>query len=812
MTKVPSALWKNLLTVQIYGANTGVGKTVFSTLLGSHFARRSDSKRRRVEYIKPVSTGPAGDADHRYVRKFTGQSVTTLFQFNDPVSPHVAARTASSIPSDDEILQSLYVRLEQAAGDQTAESETPGIALVETAGGVLSPAPSGKPQADVFRPMRLPAVLVADHRLGGIGSTISAAESLILRGYDIDSVVCFDDQGVYENASYLESYFADMNIKTTTVPWLPDLVGKAEQEELQLMSAYYQSTSVGSELYDVADNLMQKHSSRLETVNSLAARTAKSIWHPFTQHKHVRTAEDILVIDSAHGDYFQVKHTSASLPKSQDEDAVAPVLYPAFDGSASWWTQGLGHGNSKLALQAAYAAGRYGHVMFAGATHEPALTLAERLLEGLANPRLKKVFYTDNGSTATEVGLKMALRASCKRYEWDGSKEEIGVLGLKGSYHGDTIGAMDASEPCVFNEKVDWYRGRGYWLDFPTFKLKKGRWVIELPADMGAPSHLERSFDSMDGIFDLDCRGRSVEYETYIEKTLDTLVKDQQRKFGALVMEPVILGAGGMMFVDPLFQKSVVEVVRRYDFSMGSQSIASEQADPHGWTGLPVMFDEVFTGLFRLGRFSSGSLLDVHPDISVHAKLLTGGLLPLSTTVASNSIYEAFLGDEKSEALLHGHSYTAHAIGCNIANVSLQTMAQLYSQDEAWAAYRKDWRDVVQEDQKSDGNETSKKKASEVKIWSMWSHDFVRQLSEHPRVDHVNALGSVLAVAMSDSSGSGYTSSAAIGLRDALLNRSSVHSRILGNVIYLMGSMTSKPQHLADIEAAFMRELNRVGV
>jgi len=122
--------------------------------------------------------------------------------------------------------------------------------------------------------------------------------------------------------------------------------------------------------------------------------------------------------------------------------------------------------------------------MFAGATHEPAVTLAERILKGLGNERLRKVFYTDNGSTATEVGIKMGLRASCVRHGWDGAKEHIGVLGLKGSYHGDTIGAMDASEPCVFNEKADWYRGRGFWFDYPTFKLKKGRWVVEPPKGM----------------------------------------------------------------------------------------------------------------------------------------------------------------------------------------------------------------------------------------------------------------------------------------------------------------------------------------
>lgn len=471
--------------------------------------------------------------------------------------------------------------------------------------------------------------------------------------------------------------------------------------------------------------------------------------------------------------------------------------------------QGLGHGNSTLALEAAYAAGRYGHIMFAGATHAPALTLAERVLQGLANPRLKKVFYTDNGSTAAEVGIKMGLRASCKHYEWDGSSEAVGVLGLQGSYHGDTIGAMDASEPCVFNQKVDWYRGRGFWFDYPTFKLKNGRWLVEPPQGMEDDLGPTQVFENMNAIFNLDRRHDSPIYEAYIEKVLDKLVKEEGRKFGALVMEPIILGAGGMRFVDPLFQRSLVRVVRRYDFSTTSIVAPKADTDDYGWTGLPVMFDEVFTGLYRLGRFSSASFLGVRPDISIHAKLLTGGLLPLSITAASQSIFEAFWGDEKSEALLHGHSYTAHPIGCHVANTSLQIMKGLDATDPSWEKYKKNWQGLSM-------STTSSNKAgcgeeeTRATLWSMWSQEFVLELSQHESIDHVNALGSVLAVSLVDRTGSGYTSSAAIGLRDALLHRSSIHSRVLGNVIYLMASMTSTPEHLAAVEASFMQELNSI--
>jgi dethiobiotin synthetase/adenosylmethionine--8-amino-7-oxononanoate aminotransferase len=679
-----------------------------------------------------------------YVRRYSGHQVSTLFQFDDAVSSHVAARKAVLVPGDEHINHMLFKQL-QGAADVLASRQ--GVAIIETAGGVLSPGPSGTPQADLFRPLRLPTILVGDHRLGGIAATISAAESLIIRGYDIDAVTCFDDKSKYENAEYLVRYFEKIGIPTFTLPWIPNEVSSVaagSREEEDIMRDYYTSEGQASHTQTVADRIITRHAERLRDLDTMASRTKDAIWHPFTQHKHITNADDILVFDSAYGDYFQVKGTA-------DSRSETAVLYPAFDGSASWWTQGLGHGNPRLALEAAYAAGRYGHVMFAGSTHAPALTLAEKMLDGLSNPRLKKVFYTDNGSTGTEVAVKMGVRAACKRYGWDGGKEDVGVLGLKGSYHGDTIGAMDASEPCIFNEKVDWYRGRGYWFDYPVFKLKSGEWVVEGPAGMDADFGPRQQFGSQDDIFDLSARGRSAQYENYIRKTLDILVKEQGRRFGALIMEPVILGAGGMIFVDPLFQQSLVRVVREYDFSPATKPLG---IDKLSWSGLPVVFDEVFTGLNRLGRFSSASFLKVQPDISVHAKLLTGGLLPLSVTIASESIFDTFWGDEKSEALLHGHSYTAHAVGCHVANKSIDAMWDI-GNSGAWQTFREQWQSSDQEREANRVVPDSTHIANNEKLWSMWSKDFVFTVSQHERVDFVNALGSVLAVSLVDKSGTG---------------------------------------------------------
>lgn len=267
-----------------------------------------------------------------------------------------------------------------------------------------------------------------------------------------------------------------------------------------------------------------------------------------------------------------------------------------------------------------------------------------------------------------------------------------------------------------------------------------------------------------------------------------------------------------MAYSDPLFQHSLVRVVREHCPDMYGQTSASasDATSELSWKGMPVIFDEVFTGLYRLGRFSSSSFLDAQPDISVHAKLLTGGLLPLCTTLASESIFEAFLSPEKSDALLHGHSYTAHAVGCEIAQFSLKTMMDMDKQG-IWSAYKDDWKA---------GSEISVDVSSDM--WSMWSKDFVRGLSFHENVESVFALGSVLAVSLKDPSGSGmllsvssrkilltstvgYTSTAATGLRDKMLQGTGsadnvIHSRVLGNVLYLMASMTTTRETLSGVE------------
>lgn len=218
----------------------------------------------------------------------------------------------------------------------------------------------------------------------------------------------------------------------------------------------------------------------------------------------------------------------------------------------------------------------------------------------------------------------------------------------------------------------------------------------------------------------------------------------------------------------------------------------SVDIDGIDWSGLPVIFDEVFTGLFRLGRFTSSSFLKVHPDISVHAKLLTGGLVPLATTVASESIFETFSSNDKTDALLHGHSYTAHPIGCQVAVESLnQLLAMERNGDWDWAKRGTKPRSLKHK-------ETVPSNSCD-EVWSVWPDTLVDGLSRQAKsVSGVWALGSVLAVHLKDDAGAGYSSNAAVTLRDALIRGESegpwnVHCRVLGNVLYLMASQKTTP-------------------
>ncbi|KAH8825137.1 PLP-dependent transferase [Flagelloscypha sp. PMI_526] len=738
-------LFRNLHVLQIFGANTNVGKTLLTIALCRAAAKAS----RDVFYLKPISTGSPEESDQTTVtRHAKNVKSTCLYQFDHPVSPHLAAKLAGSerlIPSDDTVVNSISSYLKSCADNSSVRSHV----FVETAGGVHSPSLQGTSQLDLYRPLLLPTILVGDAKLGGISSTISAYESMMLRGYTVDLVLLFQDE-YYRNFEYLSSYFANEHgISVRSFPSPPAILPDPN-ENFSSTETYFDT--IEPEMTSAIDTLDKIQERRLEELGTMGKRALDSVWWPFVQHGLVQSEKDVSIIDSAHSDFFNV----LSSPNKQS------VLEPQFDGSASWWTQSFGHAHPALTFAAARASGRY------------ALRLSETLLnDGPGKGWASRVFFSDDGSTGMEVALKMALRSYSTSNNLDKiDRKRLGVLGLKGSYHGDTIGTMDATEDnSVYT--CEWHNAKGYWLDTPTVGFRNGKTVVRLPRSLHAIGAHETVFSSPQDVYDVESRLDSPLAFSY-RRYLNALLIDLQNSpsylpIATLVLEPLVMGAGGMIFVDPLYQHILISTTREL------------------LPNVPVIFDEVFVGLYRLGFMSSTSILRTNPDISVNAKILTGGLLPMSVTLANEKIFEAFKSDKKADALLHGHSYTGNPIGCEVANETMKLIEREIQTNKDWETAKSQWNGSTETEREG--------------VWSLWDVEFVKALSELPVVEEVMALGTVLAFKIS---GDGSAELSPGGMPF------SVHYRTLGDVAYFVTSLNTRSEVIRELEEKIWNALNDV--
>ncbi len=333
-----------------------------------------------------------------------------------------------------------------------------------------------------------------------------------------------------------------------------------------------------------------------DMASKLSQRDLACIWHPYTQ---MQVAPPPLPIARGEGVYLYT-------------DDGRKLL----DGISSWWVNIHGHSHPKLNAALSAQAQKLEHVLFAGATHEPAVALAERLISILPQG-LSRIFYSDNGSTAIEVAMKMAWQFWQQR----GEPERQAFIALHHAYHGDTVSAMSASERTDFTKAFE-------GLLFPVHRA-------HAPYCYRCPLGLKRSECN------IDCLGN-------LERMLESLAGS----VAAVLVEPMLQGAGGMIVWPPEFLAGVRKLCDRYDTLM--------------------IADEVFTGFGRTGRMFACEHASVSPDLMCLSKGLTGGYLPLAATAATNRIYEAFLSNDRSKAFFHGHSYTANPLGCAVALASLE--------------------------------------------------------------------------------------------------------------------------------------------
>lgn len=652
-------------------------------------------------YLKPVQSGFPQDDDAKVVTEHAPYArAAILHTLAAPVSPDLAATLSGMPPISDERVRNLTASGLSDFLSMTATSHSSArvLALVETAGGVLSPSPQGKLQADVYRPLRLPAVLVGDATLGGVSTTLAAYEALRLRGYDVSAVVFFTGDGELENEVSVERHVHEDGTGVFQAPPLPP-------KDIALKE-YFKKPEVDEFFLSLYGHLKALDDKRFGKLKNMCKESKDIFWYPFTQHTHLK---NITCIDSARGDSFTCYHPQRG-------------LYQMVDGIGSWWTNGVGHGNAEISKAVGRASGRYGHVMFPEATYEPAFDLAKRLLEGPGKGWAARVFYSDDGSTAVEVALKMAFRKRAVDFP-ERAGLPVRIVGLDGCYHGDTLGVMDCAPSSDFNvSQTPWYEPRGIYFEPPTAAMENGVWRLSMPGWTGQNYNIKLS-----GTRELFDTNRVIPaYEPAIAERLDAAFENGV-ELGACLIEPVLLGAGGMQLVDPAFQRALVRQCRR--------------------RRIPIVFDEIFTGLWRLGKESGAELIGEVPDIATYGKLLTGGVVPIAVTVANEEIFCAFKGDSKVDALLHGHSYSGHALGCAAGVEALRQYGSL------------------------EGDE------------KYWDEGMVGEISCMDEIEHAMVLGTVFAFRLKGEGG--YASTAALELVESL-KAEDIFIRPLGNVIYFI--------------------------
>jgi adenosylmethionine-8-amino-7-oxononanoate aminotransferase len=328
---------------------------------------------------------------------------------------------------------------------------------------------------------------------------------------------------------------------------------------------------------------------------TLLARDAAHLWHPYTQMK---TAPPPLPIVRASGVYLYT-------------DDGRKLL----DGISSWWVNIHGHAHPRLNRALAEQAERLEHVMFAGCTHEPAVELAERLVAILPQG-LSRVFYSDNGSTAVEVALKLAVQYWRNR----GEPARRSFVTLHHAYHGDTVGAMSASEDSLFTRS------------FAPLLFDVTR--VDPPYCYRCPLGLERRTCLVDCL-----------------AGLETSLRSLGETVAAVLVEPMLQAAGGMIVWPAEFLEGARRLCDRY--------------------GTLLIADEVLTGFGRTGRMFACEHAKIAPDIICLSKALTAGYLPLGATVTTESVFEAFLSDDRAKTFFHGHSFTANPLACAVGCASL---------------------------------------------------------------------------------------------------------------------------------------------
>ena len=623
----------------ILGTDTDVGKTTFALLWLQCFAEE-------WEYWKPVETGESDSA--RVAQLVPPANVhPARCRFSAPVAPSLAAKMEGVvIPSARQIVDALPRALNGERG-----------LLIETFGSPFSPLNDSELQLTLIRELNRPCVLVSSTKLGSIGRTLQSLTALRAEGIVPVAVVLLGKRDLFTEEQIRQHAGLPVIALEPPDQWTsPALHACAERQR--------------DELDRLRAALPQL---RKTDTKQLLAEDRRCVWHPYTS---LLNAEEPLVCVGARNEFLELADGRTII-----------------DGISSWWTILHGHRHPPLMQALAAAAQRIDHVLFAGVTHPYAVELADLLL-GTMPWCGGRVFYSDNGSTAVEVALKMAYQYWCHHDQPQRSR----FVGFEHGYHGDTFGAMAVSRDPLFF-------GRFEPLLFQAD-------ILPLAPDRLA-EHLTK----------------------------------HREQIAAVILEPLVQGAGGMRMHSPETLRQIVQVTHKH--------------------GVLFIADEVMTGGGRIGTLWAHQAAGIVPDLVCAAKTLTGGILPLAATLVAPAIVKAFQSADRSRTFFHGHSFTANPLACAVAACNFrQLLAQPLTAPE--------------------------------RIERFWM-ETLASLREHRHVKDVRIRGSIAAVEL-DVEG-GYLAEIGPALRRVCLERG-VLLRPLGSVLYALPPYCTSEESLQRIAYA----------
>ena len=420
------------------------------------------------------------------------------------------------------------------------------------------------------------------------------------------------------------------------------------------------------------------------------SRGPSAFWHPFTPAE----APPPLEVARASGAYLELGDGRRLL-----------------DAISSWWVTLHGHAQPEIAAAIAGQAARLEQVIAAGFTHEPAEALAARLAESLPLEGAR-VFYSDNGSTAVEVALKMALQF------WgnQGAEGRRRFIAFEGAYHGDTVGAMSLGARSLFTAAFE----------HVLFEVERVPFPATWPGDAGVEARETAALERLEALLEADPAG-----------------------YAAMVLEPLVQGAGGMRLCRPSFLRRVEQILRHYN--------------------VLAVYDEVMTGFGRTGELFACIKAGTRPDIVCLAKGLSGGFVPLAATVCSGRVQAAFAGGAE-RVFYHGHSYTANPIGCAAGLASWDLL------QAGGGRYRR-----IEE----------------------WHRAEIDALQEHPRLERMRCCGTLAALDIKGGGAYGGPVSARLGR--AFIARG-ILLRPLGATVYILPPYCIERDELAAVYRAIAEE------